>query len=287
MRSLYLELPDSSRASSVDYAGYLNNYGNFNVDLARMTGETVHLTEAIRALEECLRRCPAGSPDRPGYLGNLARALRDVALARPEDRAAIDRAITASRDGVDAADLVSAELALDSALGWGSFAEGIEDWSTASEAWARAWRSLMALLDRQDVRAHKELWLRQTQGLAAAWAYTCVRLGDPQGAVSALESAQGVLLREGLERDRPAGQHTDGYERAVRASEGRVLLYVASAAPGGLAIVVRDGVATSVDLPHLSRTDLETALDDVRLDQARGPDSSTPAYGRWSAGCPR
>jgi hypothetical protein len=53
---------------------FLNNLGN---GLARYerTGRLEDLEEAIRVYREAVEATPPDSPDRPGYLNNLGRAV--------------------------------------------------------------------------------------------------------------------------------------------------------------------------------------------------------------------
>jgi CHAT domain-containing protein len=279
---LYKEILAECGPDSIDYAGYINNYGSFLLDVHSLTGDAEHLGEARQALEEAVRRARPGSPDLPGYKGNLARAYRALTLSGEEGAAAVERAFSAYRSAVDAADPVSAELALEIAIGWGAFSESQSDWRTAAEAWGRARASSELLLMRQEVRNHKEVWLRSTQGLAAAAAYTHCQLGDARSAALALELGQGVLLREALTYTNAPTSLTDEAHLAalVEASRRRTLLYLASAALGGVAVLVRDGEFSCYDLPGLSRTAVTELLEEVRLDQADSPAEFDARLGR-------
>lgn len=277
LRGIYREVLGQANPESVAYTGYMNNYGNFMLAVYDFSGppggdkDRTYLDEATRMLEDVVRRVNPGSPDRPGYLTNLARAYGRASQREPANALLGERAVEAYRDAVIASRGVSVELALDAAVAFGSYAEKRAAWTEASWAWDEAQKSVRNLLGRQRQRGHKELWLQQTQGLAAAYAYTRIMLDDPEGAAMALEFGQAVLHTEALEGKRGAvAEYAERRNAVIAASQDCTLVYIAACVRGGLAVIVRDGKFEKEVLPRLSRANLGPVL--AALGSAAGTD---------------
>lgn len=255
--ALLMEATASIPDGSTHYAGYVNNYGNVLVDLFTLSKRPEVLLEAVRAFEAAVES--AGRvPDLPGYIGNLAHARRlldeDV-----ESSVASRHAVTSTfRKAISEGLGTSEELALDAALEWGHWAARRADWAEANEAWGNARRCVQTLLQRQHSRVHKETWLVGAQGLAAESAYALARLGDPVGAVVALEQGQGVLLSEALRLSEPHIEGNGATLKSIRAAAAdQTLLYLAAATHGGVAVIADAAGIRSVLLPDISRSRLE------------------------------
>lgn len=120
----------------------------------------------------------------------LASSANDAERARHYYR-------EATRTGVS----VAAHLRLTAARSWGAWALARQAWSEAVEAYDYATQASELLLRIQLVRENKEMWLRETQGLYARFAFALTRLGDLSRAVAALEQGQARLLSESLKQN--------------------------------------------------------------------------------------
>jgi CHAT domain-containing protein len=269
---IYLDLIANTEPTAIAYSGYVNNYGRLLMEVYELGGEQGYLDEAIAALNAAVDFCPSGSPDRPGYLGNLASAMARESRRAPADMNKRSATVEAYWRAIGAAEPVSQELTLDIQLGLAQYTLELHEWSIAADVMARARNTLTELLSRQSTRGHQEMWLRQTQGLAAARALAHVMLGETAQAAVAIESSQGVLLQEGTGTAAgAANNHAATAALIADASRGRTLVYLAHAVDTGLAVTVRDGIFRWVLLPELSPTKVDAVLADARLDLAVSP----------------
>jgi tetratricopeptide (TPR) repeat protein len=189
------ELDRASRATpdrSTDSPIYLNNLGAALFARSRAAAHASDRERALAVTREAVRRCPPGSVLRGTCLVNLANVLSgggDVAGARDAYREAIAFGLVANPAG-----------ALAAAHNWSAWACERGAWDEAVEAVADGEQATRQLLRAQLLRADKETWLRDAQGLAANGAYAHVALGRAQDAVAMLERERAQLVWDVLER---------------------------------------------------------------------------------------
>lgn len=184
-------------AGSVDVGLYRANLG---VDLLRrfeLTGDSADLQRAIAEQRRALQDAPAGSAEQPrllaGLADTLARRTGDAASADDvaEVRATYSRVIHLGLRSLP-------EQALGAAIRWGEWEMKRRCWKEATEALDRGLAAIAQLLERQQVRADKQSWLADAEGLATAAGFAHVRAGQLHRAVSALEHGRAMLLADAL-----------------------------------------------------------------------------------------
>ena len=106
------------------------------------------------------------------------------------------------------------EQAIGSAGSWGSWATSHESFREAAEAYGYGLQAIEQLFRTQLTRAHKELWLRDAQGIPVRAAYARAKGGDAPGAVEDLERGRAQLLSEALRRDRASVERLASAGRA-------------------------------------------------------------------------
>lgn len=184
---------------SLDVAMYR---GNLGVDLLKRFELTAHDGDLQRAVDEqrqAVRDVPATSADQPRLLAGLADSLArraswsgssdDVAAARSAYR----RAVETGRESLP-------EQALGAAMRWGAWEAERRCWTEASDAYELGLAAMTQLFGRQQLRADKESWLADAQGLPAAAGLAHVRAGDLVRAVTAVEHGRAMLLAEALQQ---------------------------------------------------------------------------------------
>jgi hypothetical protein len=185
---------------SPDRPMYLNNLSATLSARAERLGTLEDLRRAAGLLHTGLALCPESSVRRVGILTNLGNATSELfdRLGDPSDRADAERAYrTASRDELG----TSPTDALAAARNWSEWAARRGAWSEVVEAYAFGERAAERLFRTQLVRTHKESWLRDADGLAAAGALAHAAGGDPAAAALALECGRARLYAERLERE--------------------------------------------------------------------------------------
>lgn len=161
--------------------------------------EDSDLDRATLALRLALAQTGPEVPQRAAPLRWWAQCLR-LQYRRSgwtKDRA---NAVAAYQEAIEVGLISSPGEALAAALDWGRWASSQGSWLEASGAYKHALDALDLLYQRQLLRASKETWLTETQGLASEAAYVIARSGDPSAAVEALERARSRLTSEALAR---------------------------------------------------------------------------------------
>jgi CHAT domain-containing protein len=194
------------------------------------------LRRARRALRDALAATPRGSPDRPGRLSNLLRAL---AGPRPSPRMAGEARQTIEEIRALPADANPSGVVA-ALRTWGQWAAARGDWEQAAVAFDRGVRVLGELVARQSSAALKEDWIRHATGIASDAAYAQARHGDGAAAALSFERGRAILLREDLRRAHgDAAPTVETFDDLQRAADRSPLVLLASRRWGGLAIVVR------------------------------------------------
>jgi CHAT domain-containing protein/tetratricopeptide (TPR) repeat protein len=196
----------------------LNNLGTGLSDRYLHTGELKDLEESVAMFEQAIQKTAKGSPDLPMYLNSLAFALHDR-YARTQNPADFQQAITYYEQAAQQGIVVSVQEALRSVRNWFTWAFTRQSWQEIEQAHRYAQQASEQLFKIQLLRYDKEIWLRETQGLAVQAAYALAKNNKLQQAVVALESGLARLLSEALARDRADLEqlniigHTDLYDR--------------------------------------------------------------------------
>jgi hypothetical protein len=156
------------------------------------------IDRAVAAARRAVALTPGESPRMPGWLDGLGRALRSrfAATAASDDRRDAAAAFhTAAANGLES----DVATALRSALAWEEWetaAGGRDDAAVAARLAVAAREGLVAT---QVVRADKETWLRDAEGLGGRAGRALAEAGDARGAVVAVETCRAALLAEALE----------------------------------------------------------------------------------------
>jgi CHAT domain-containing protein/tetratricopeptide (TPR) repeat protein len=178
----------------------LNLHGAF-VNLYILNSDLEQLEMAIRIAGEAL---PLLGPDSPWRAAALLAYSEALLLryenSKDQEHIASARAVfqDACRIGADHAPYNFLTVA----RRWAIWELKNHRWEKAIEAGERGAASISSLLGKNVLRRHKESWLRDAQGLAAALAYAYARLGELKKAVEILEGGQARLLSEALGRER-------------------------------------------------------------------------------------
>lgn len=187
---------------SPDRPARWNNVGTgFRTRYDASNGDLTQLQQGLAAHQKAVDLTAKSAPDRPLYLINLATALRERS-GRNRDAADRKKAISAYRQACRYGLAVAVEQALTSSRYWGEWALDRHAWKEAAEAYGYGLKAIETLFHAQFLRASKESWLRDAQGLHSYAAYACARRGDFPGAVLALEQGSARMLSEALALDR-------------------------------------------------------------------------------------
>ena len=133
----------------------------------------------------------------PIIMGNLAGSYR-TRYERTGNAADLDASIRFYRSACEEGRRLGAGLALAVAADWSRWAGDRGSWIEATEASEFGLEAVDELVRVQSARAHKELFLRDADGLSAQSAYAWARTGDHVKAVVSAERGRGVLLAEAL-----------------------------------------------------------------------------------------
>ena len=206
-----------SPATSPDRPMYLNNLSATLSARAERLNNTADLRRAAELLDEGLAVTPDSSIRRAGLLVNLGNATSELfdRLGNPGDRAAAEAAYrSATRDQTD----TSPGDALAAARNWSEWAARRHAWCEAVEAYTLGEQAAEQLFRTQLVRAHKESWLRDADGLAAVGALAHSARAELPDAVLALELGRARLYAERLQREHAdlGRLQTDREELALR-----------------------------------------------------------------------
>ncbi|MFI7639899.1 CHAT domain-containing protein [Nonomuraea sp. NPDC049400] len=180
----------------------------------------------IAYVEEALDLCPPEAPFAAGTRLNLAGAYLGLhrLTAAPD---ALARGMELLREGYALGIERSPESLLQASRAWGDHAARNGLWEQAAEAYGYALDSIDRVVGGSPLRAHKQQWLSQVEGLTTAAAAAHVEAGDAWAAVVTLERGRTRLLADALagaaaENDRLAVDHPELAEPYQRA-EARLL----------------------------------------------------------------
>jgi hypothetical protein len=106
---------------------------------------------------------------------------------------------------------------------WGAWATARRSWPEAADAYRTAIAAMLAVVQAQVIREHKENWLRDGAGLPGRAAYASAMAHQLPAAVAAAEAGRAAILTEALQRDhldlrKLAGQRPDLADRFARAA---------------------------------------------------------------------
>jgi hypothetical protein len=178
----------------------LNNLAaTLSARAARPGGSADDLSRAVDLAAEAVRRCPESAAQRATFLVNLANAASERHV-RQGDRGDLVTARDAYRSAVATGLAVSPADALAAAHNWSEWARDRRAWSEVTEAVRGGDEAAQHLFRSQLLRADKESWLRDAEGLAADSAYAHAVQAQPREAVMALERGRAQLVWDVLER---------------------------------------------------------------------------------------
>jgi hypothetical protein len=173
------------------------NIAHLDLALYGATGDRAWLDRAIALFESAGQEQSESELLYPQVHASLARSLE--LRAGPGD---LDRAVTAYRKAVAVTAAGHPQAVLLAARLWITSAVRRSAWQEVAEAGDPALAAGHRLVLTQLDRTHKEDWLRDLQDLPTDIALARVHLGDPKGAVLALEQGSAVMLSEALQRQR-------------------------------------------------------------------------------------
>jgi CHAT domain-containing protein/tetratricopeptide (TPR) repeat protein len=232
-------------------------------------GAESDLEAAIDSWQQAVQLTPPDSPDRASILNNLGTGLRDR-YAQSGQLADLEAAIVSYRQAIVLGKDSALEVALMSSRSLGKI---LGDNARRTEALA-TYQDGLAVLDRlhkmQGLRAGKEAWLSEGQGLAARAAFVAARLGDPAAAIEHLERGSARLLAEALERRRVGLQ-------ALRGTAHEPALQRFQDAADQLARLERDGLTAPERAAGLTLAQAAKAAQD-ELDLAIADIQQVPGY---------
>jgi tetratricopeptide (TPR) repeat protein len=190
--SCFEQAVELTPAASPDRAQYLNNLGAGLAQWGDETGDVSAIRRAAEANREAVESTSPEVAELPRYELNLANVLSELA-----DRTAAE-ATERYRDSCRRAVTIAPEDALAAAANWSEWAGGHRRWVEVAEAYGIGAQALALLIEAQTMRAHKESWLRDAQGLSARAMVANVMLGRPVAAAVAAEQGRALLLAEAL-----------------------------------------------------------------------------------------
>jgi hypothetical protein len=199
--SAHEEAVRSAREGSIDQAMYRANLGVTLMARGRKSDSPPDIEAAVREQEAAAAVVPPTSQEYVRVLAGLADSLaaRSALVAGNGDS---DQVQTAYRAATTAGLERLPEQAIGSADSWGSWATSRESYREAAEAYGYGLQAMVQLFRTQLTRAHKELWLRDAQGMPVRAAYARAKSDDMLGAVEDLERGRAQLLSEALQQDR-------------------------------------------------------------------------------------
>ena len=157
------------------------------------------LDQEVEHLAAAVEMTSARDADRARRLFGLALATRDrYELSRQV--AELDAAIGAYQDGCAAGRSADPLSTLAGAQEWGTWAMERRDWPEAATAFGAAIEAMLAVMQAQVTREHKENWLRDAAGLPGRIAYASALAGRLPAAVAGAEAGRAAILAEALQR---------------------------------------------------------------------------------------
>jgi CHAT domain-containing protein len=186
---------------SPDQPARWNNLGTGLRSRYMFKKDPADLEKAIAAYQQAVYATAKDAPDRPLYLFNLGTGLRHR-FELNHDPLARRKAIAAYRQACKQGLALWPEHALTSSRHWGMWALTRRSWKEAAKAFEFGLRAIELIFRTQLLRGHKEVWLRDAQGLHGYAAYAFARSKQFESAVLAMEQGNGRMLSEALALDR-------------------------------------------------------------------------------------
>jgi hypothetical protein len=210
------------RPGSAQSATLLANLGAVQRDRYALTRSPADLDEAVTHLRAAVEMSPPGNADRARRLFALALAARDR-YAVSHQTADLSTAVDAYRRGCADGITRDPPSTLAAAQEWGAWATARHRWPEAATAYRTAVAAMLAVVQAQLIREHKENWLRDTAGLPGRAAYASAMAHRLPAAVAVAEAGRAAILVETLQRDhldlhRLAGKRPDLADRYTRAA---------------------------------------------------------------------
>jgi tetratricopeptide (TPR) repeat protein len=218
---------------SSDRAMFLNNLGAVLAELASVNDEAAAAVRAAEVLAEAIELGAPGSLERLRAVINLGNVLADQ-YAHTHDPAMRERALKAYEEVrlASASAAAGPETVFQAAVNCGEWAAECGDWKLAADWLERGLDAVDDLLVVQQLRGHKESWLRDARGVATQAAIAALRSNDATKAVMFAERGRAQLVAEAVEQTRldvdrldAAGEHelrlrVEAARAAARAPEG-------------------------------------------------------------------
>jgi hypothetical protein len=221
---------DSAPPASRLAATLRANLGAAQRDRYAAERSVADLDAAIGHLAAAVEMSSPRDADRARRLFGLALATRDR-WELSHQLADLTAAIDAYQDGCAAGGPADPLSTLVAAQEWGAWATERRDWPEAAAAFGVATEAMLAVVQAQVIREHKENWLRDAAGLPGRAAYAAAQARRLPGAVAGVEAGRAAILAETLRRgeldlrrlavDRPdlAGRYTRAASR-LRVAQG-------------------------------------------------------------------
>jgi len=237
---LYEEALAGLRSPASERAMYLNNLGAVLAELGAVSDDAAAARRARDVLAEAVGLAAPGSLERLRALINFGNVLADH-YAQTSEPALRERALAAYEEVrlASGSAVAAPEAMFQAAVNCGEWAEERGEWALAVGWLERGLDAVDDLLVVQQLRGHKESWLRDARGVAARAAVAALRDDDAPKAVMLAERGRAQLVAEVMEQARldldrldAAGEHdlrlrVDAARAAARAPEGVL------PAPGG------------------------------------------------------
>lgn len=209
-------------AGSAQSATLLANLGAVQCDRYAVTRSTADLDEAATHLRAAVEMSPPGNADRARRLFALALAARNR-YAVSHQAADLDTAVDAYRRGCAEGVTGDPPSTLTAAQEWGAWATARHHWPEAATAYSTAVTAMLAVVQAQLIREHKENWLHDAADLPGRAAYASAMAHRLPAAVAVAEAGRAAILAETLQRDhldlrKLAGQHPDLADRYAQAA---------------------------------------------------------------------
>jgi CHAT domain-containing protein len=198
---IYTQAVEKTPENSPDLSIYLNNLGIVLNDIYVYTRKIELLHKSIEVCKQAVRKTPKTAPHLASFLNNLSLSFCNLYLYTKDEKILKQSILTyknASVIGLNTA----IKSGLKSAISWLKWAFTRESWQELEQAYSYTQQASEQLFKIQLFRSDKEIWLKETQGIASKAAYAFAKNNKLEQAVVALESGLARLLSEALARDR-------------------------------------------------------------------------------------
>jgi len=206
-----IELTPSTMPARVNRLNFL---GAILRRYAKVTGQLTHLDVSIQALQEAIDNTSPSQRIRISVLHNLAKCLQERYSVNGEQDD-LKQAKVAYSESCTKGLAAQPEASLVSSQAWGDWALSRGAWEEAAEALNYGSQAIEQILRAQLLRARKEVWLRDAQGLTVNAGYALAKIEDLTNAVVTLDVGRARLLAEAQERDRHDLKHLNDIGHSV------------------------------------------------------------------------